>query len=299
MTLSDGLIEGFERRRLPGDGVQIDALVGGSGPPLLLLHGWPQTRVCWAQVAPALTRHFTVVVPDLRGYGRSDKPTGGDDHSAYSKRTLARDQVATMAALGFARFAVVGHDRGGRVAYRLALDRPDVVSQLVVLDIIPTSDMWANFDARIAVKTWHWVWQIQPGGLAERMIGADPEFFLRYVLEQNAGPGFTFAPESLADYLACIHDPAMIRAICEDYRAGWTVDRELDEADKGRVRIAAPTLCLWGDTGIVAKSEPLGTWSPWCDEVSGRAVSGGHFIPEEAGAELTTALFGFLNRKER
>ncbi len=291
--MPSGLIDGFEPRRFAGDDVEIDALIGGSGPPLLLLHGWPQTRVCWANVAPVLAKRFTVVVPDLRGYGRSGKPAGSNDHATYSKRTMARDQLATMRALGFSRFAVAGHDRGGRVAYRLALDEPRSVERLAVLDIVPTADVWSNFDAARAVSMWHWTWQVQPDGLAEHMIGADPEFFVRYILAHQTG-GFAFDPESIADYARCLRDPAAIHGMCEDYRAGWTIDRELDEADKGVKRIAAPTLCLWGERGLVAKSQPLETWSAWCDEVSGHAVKGGHFMPEEASGEVASALLRFM-----
>lgn len=293
--MSEGLISGFERQRLPGDGVEIDALVGGSGSPLLLLHGWPETRVGWAKVAPVLAKHFTVVVPDLRGYGRSDKPAGGGDHTAYAKRTVARDQIATMSALGFSRFAVAGHDRGGRVAYRLALDHPDAVSRLVVLDIVPTVDVWTEMNAQSTVKQWHWMFQVQPDGLPERMIGADPEFFLRYILEHQAGKGFTFDPECLSDYIACIRDPGMIRGMCEDYRAGWTIDRALDEADKGSKRIVAPMLVLWGEEGTVAKTDPLKIWSSWADKVSGHSLRCGHFLPEEASTEVASAITSFLS----
>lgn len=293
--MSEGLISGFERHRLPGDGVEIDALVGGEGSPLLLLHGWPETRVGWAKVAPILAKHFTVVVPDLRGYGRSDKPAGSGDHTAYSKRTVARDQIATMSALGFSRFAVAGHDRGGRVAYRLALDHPDAVSRLAVLDIVPTVEVWTNMTAQSAVQQWHWMFQVQPDGLPERMIGADPEFFLRYILEHQAGKGFTFDPESLWDYIACIQDPDMIRGMCEDYRAGWTIDRELDEADKGSKRIVAPMLVLWGEGGTVAKTDPLNIWSDWADQVSGYSLRCGHFLPEEASTEVASAITSFMS----
>lgn len=200
-----------------------------------------------------------------------------------------------MAALGFSRFGVAGHDRGGRVAYRLALDHPHVVSRLAVLDIVPTVDVWSNMDAQSAVKQWHWVFQVQPDGLPERIIGADPEFFLRYILEHQAAKGFTFDPESLSDYIACIRDPGMIRGMCEDYRAGWTVDRELDEVDQGSKRIAAPTLVLWGDQGTVAKTEPLKIWSCWADKVSGHSVRSGHFLPEETSAEVASAIMDFMS----
>lgn len=289
--MSDGLIDGFERRRLPGDGATVDTLVGGSGPPVLLLHGYPQTRVCWAAVAAALADRFTVVAPDLRGYGRSDQPADADG-AAYSKRAMARDQVAAMAALGFDRFAVAGHDRGGRVGYRLALDRPEAVSRLAVLDIVPTADAWAGMDAAKAVKMFHWGFLAQPGGLPERLIAADPDFFVRWTLEGQAAAGFEFPPESLRDYLACARGATP--GFCGDYRAGWGIDRELDEGDRGRRRIAAPVLVLWGERGAVAGGDPVGAWRAWADDVRGHAVPGGHFCPEEAAAEVAAALAGFF-----
>jgi haloacetate dehalogenase len=246
-SLPEGLIDGFARRRLPGDGVEIEALVGGSGPPLLLLHGYPQTRVMWRAVAPQLAERYTLVVPDLRGYGRSDKPRGDAMHEAYSKRVVARDQAATMRALGFERFAVAGHDRGGRVAYRLALDHPEVVSALAVLDILPTADVWARASSDAAMRMWHWFFLARPAPLPERLIGADPEFFLRTLLQSWAGKGFIFDPDSMADYVACFSDPWSIHASCEDYRAGWSVDRVHDEADRGVRKVAAPLLAVWSE----------------------------------------------------
>ena len=219
-----GLIEGFERRRTPGHQVEIDALVGGSGPPLLLLHGYPQTRLIWKGLAPRLASHFTLVMPDLRGYGRSAKPAGDPGHTRYAKRTMALDQVATMRALGFERFSVAGHDRGARVAYRLALDHPESVDRLAVLDIIPTAEVWAGVTAESAVVGYHWYLLAQPTPLPERLIGGDPEAFLRWTLSSWAGKGFVFDPDALADYIACFAEPACIHATCEDYRAGWTVD---------------------------------------------------------------------------
>lgn len=288
----DGLIEGFERRRLPGAGVGIDALVGGSGPPLLLLHGYPQTRVMWRRVAPALTDRFTVVVPDLRGYGRSDKPAGDAAHERYSKRTMARDQLATMAALGFERFAVAGHDRGARVGYRLALDNPDAVTRLAVLDIVPTGEVWAKATATSAQSMFHWYLLAQPAPLPERLIGADPEFFLRTLLGRWSGDGFVFEEDAVADYVAGF-DEAGVHASCEDYRSGWHVDRELDEADRGR-RIAAPVLVVYGEDYGVAKARPLQTWQEWAADVRAVAVPGGHFVCEESPEEVTEALLAFL-----
>jgi haloacetate dehalogenase len=288
--LPEGLIEGFTRHRLPGDGVTIDALVGGSGPPLLLLHGYPQTRVMWRAIAPQLAQRFTVVAPDLRGYGRSDKPPGDGDHVTYSKRVMARDQLATMRALGFERFQVAGHDRGGRVAYRLALDHPEVVTSLAVLDIIPTADVWSRANAEGAMRMYHWFFLARPQPLPEKLIAGDPEFFLRTTMQGWAGDGFTFDAANMEDYAACFCDPATIHASCEDYRAGWGIDRALDEADRGLRKITAPLLAVWSEGFSVARSEPLKTWSAWAENVSGHAVPGGHFVceeqPERVGALL-------------
>lgn len=275
-----GMIEGFDEKRLQGDGVDISTLIGGSGPPLLLLHGWPQTRMCWSAVAPALATSFTVVVPDLRGYGRSGKPEGGDNHVNYSKRAMARDQRSIMKTLGFDKFAVGAHDRGARVAYRLCLDHPDLVTRVASLDVIPTADMWRNMGAKEAVSTWHWSMLAQPDGLAEKLIGGDPEWFLRYILSHQSAPGFQFPEENMADYAACAADPLTVRAWCEDYRAGWGVDKDFDEEDRGR-KLAMPLLMLWGAKGTLKGKEGLEPWRAWADHVEGEALPCGHFIPEE------------------
>ncbi len=278
--MSEGLIGGFERRAVPGDGIEVDALVAGSGPPLLLLHGWPQTRMAWAAVAPALAQVFTVVVPDLRGYGRSGKPEGGGDHAAYSKRVMARDSVATMRALGFERFAVGAHDRGARVAYRMALDHPEAVTRLASLDVVPTADVWGTMGAAEAVKMWHWPFLAQPNGLPEKMIGIDPAWFVRTILAKQAAPGFAFPEAGVADYVACARDAATVHGWCEDYRAGWTVDRAIDEGDRGR-KLAQPLLVLWGESGSLAGKDAVDLWRPWAERVEGEALPCGHAIPEE------------------
>lgn len=292
--LPEGSIEGFERRRLPGDGVGIDTLVAGSGPPLLLLHGYPQTRVAWRQIAPLLARRFTVVVPDLRGYGRSEKPPGDPSHATYSKRAMAMDQLATMRALGFERFSVAGHDRGARVAYRLALDHPDAVASVAVLDIVPTAEVWARADAEAAMRMYHWFFLARAQPLPERLIGSDPEFFLRTTLDSWAGPGFIFDTANMADYVACFADPASIHASCEDYRAGWGIDRAHDEADRGRRKIGAPLLVVWSEGFSVARAEPLKTWSAWAESVEGCAVPGGHFVCEEQPQRVGALLQDFF-----
>lgn len=292
--LPEGLIDGFERRRLPGDGVMIDALVGGSGAPLLLLHGYPQTRVMWRAIAPGLAERFTVVIPDLRGYGRSEKPPGDSEHVTYSKRAMARDQLATMQALGFERFAIAGHDRGGRVAYRLALDHPEAVTALAALDIIPTADVWARIDAEGAMRMYHWFFLARPQPLPEALIGGDPDYFVKTTMQSWAAPGFTFDPANMADYVACFREPAAIHASCEDYRSGWGIDRMLDEADRGSRKIGVPVLIVWSEGFSVARSEPLRTWSAWAENVGGHAVPGGHFVCEEQPQRVGALLREFF-----
>jgi haloacetate dehalogenase len=294
--LPDGLIEGFKRHRLPGDGVMIDVLVGGSGPPLLLLHGYPQTRVMWRAIAPRLAKQFTVVVPDLRGYGRSDKPAGDPEHVTYSKRQMGKDQLAVMRALGFERFAVAGHDRGGRVAYRLALDHPEAVSAIAALDIIPTADVWARTDADGAMRMYHWFFLARPAPLPEKLIGGDAHFFLRTTMQSWAGKGFQFDAANMADYGACFADPAAVHATCEDYRAGWGIDRMQDEADRGAKKIEAPLLIVWSEGFSVARSEPSKTWSAWAENVEGHEVPGGHFLCEEQPEQVTALLQAFFSR---
>ena len=294
-ALPAGLIDGFTRQRLPGDGgIEIDALVGGAGAPLLLLHGYPQTRVMWRAIAPSLAEHFTVVVPDLRGYGRSDKPTGDAAHERYSKRAMARDQVATMRALGYERFAIAGHDRGARVGYRLALDQPQVVSALAVLDILPTIDVWGGANADVAMRMYHWFFLAQPKPLPEMLIGGDPEVFLRYTLQSWADKGFAFDEANVDDYVACFSDPASIHATCEDYRAGWGPDRAYDEADRGTKKITAPLLVIWSEGYSVAKADPLGKWAAWATQLEGHAVPGGHFVAEEQSARVADSLLRFF-----
>ncbi len=290
----EGLIAGFERRRLAGKGVEIDLLIGGNGPPLLLLHGFPQTRMIWKAMAPLLSRQFSLVIPDLRGYGRSEKPAGDPAHERYSKRQMALDQIKVMRALGHGRFAVAGHDRGARVAYRLALDHPDAIERIAVLDIVPTAEMWRGADAHSAMKAYHWYMLAQPHPLPETLIAANTEFFVRWTLASWAGENFSFDAECVADYIACFSDPASIHASCEDYRAGWTIDREHDEADRGKNVIKAPLLALWGQQSSFASRNPIETWKNWALNVQGHAVEGGHFVPEEAPQAAAAALVKFL-----
>jgi haloacetate dehalogenase len=262
---------------------------GGSGPPLLLLHGHPQTHMMWHRVAPRLAEHFTVVAADLRGYGDSSKPPTTPDHAPYSKRAMARDQVALMRQLGFERFFVVGHDRGGRCAYRMALDHPTRVRKLAVLDIVPTGEAFRRADMAFGLGYWHWFFLAQPAPLPERLIGHDPDsYYFRTGRE-------LFDPQALADYLRCCHDPATIHAMCEDYRAGATIDYQLDEADRGARRIACPVLALWGKRGqLEAWYDVPAIWRDWADDVRGAAIDSGHYLAEEAPEATFSALRSFF-----
>jgi haloacetate dehalogenase len=287
------MFDGFDLQTIDTGEATIRVRRGGSGPPLLLLHGHPQTHVMWHLVAPRLAADFTVVCADLRGYGDSAKPATTTDHEPYSKRAMARDQVEVMRQLGHERFAVSGHDRGARVAYRMALDHPERVTKLAVLDIIPTGEHFRRADAAFALSYWHWFFLAQPHDLPERLIGADPDFF--YHSRRSLG-GDVFAPEALAEYARCWNDPATIHAMCEDYRAGATFDYALDERDRaaGR-RIGVPLLALWGGRNYLDKwYDVLAVWRDWADGVSGRALPCGHYLPEEAPDETYAELRAFF-----
>ncbi len=291
------MFEGFSDQTLDvGDGVRIRARVAGDGPAVLLLHGYPQTHACWHAVAPRLVAAgFRVVASDLRGYGDSSKPVSRPDHATYAKRAMAADQVAVMAALGHDRFAVAGHDRGGRVAHRMALDHPAAVSHIAVLDIAPTATMYGATDQAFATAYYHWFFLIQPAPLPERMVGADPGFYLRSKLSawSQGGDGF-FAPEAIAEYLRCFCDPATIAATCEDYRAAASIDLDHDAADADR-RVTAPLLALWGARGVVGRSyDVLATWRDKADDVRGWALPTGHYLPEEAPVATADALVAFF-----
>ncbi|HEX6980183.1 MAG TPA: alpha/beta hydrolase [Alphaproteobacteria bacterium] len=291
------LFPGFSQRRLSTSGTEINLRYGGSGPPLLLIHGYPQTHAMWHRVAPELARRFTVVIPDLRGYGDSGKPASAPDHGSYAKRAMAQDMIEIMQALGHSRFAVAGHDRGGRVAYRLALDHPEAVSKLVSLDVVPTYVMWRRMGMAEALRTYHWMFLAQPDGLPEKLIGGDPEYFLRETLRRWAGTPDAFAPEAMAEYVRCFRDPATIHATCEDYRAGATIDLQHDEADHGRRKIRCPMLVLWSARGFASDdigSNPVAIWQAWADDVRGHALACGHFLAEEAPDEVLAALTRFL-----
>jgi haloacetate dehalogenase len=289
------MFEGFATRDIPANGITIHTRMGGDGPPLLLLHGYPQTGAMWHAVAPGLARSYTVVVPDLRGYGASGKPPAGDGHANYSKRTMARDMVEVMAALGFDTFAVAGHDRGGRVAYRMAIDHPSAVRRLAVLDIVPTWEMWESWGRAAGLAGYHWTFLAQPGGLPERLIGADPRYFLHECLQRWAGKGFAFHPEAMAEYEAAFASPETVRATCDDYRAGATIDVEIDAEDARKRRITSPVLVLWGEAGVGRRRDGIiETWKAWAADVRGLPIQCGHFLPEEAPGPVLAALGEFF-----
>ncbi|MRW85358.1 alpha/beta fold hydrolase [Pseudoduganella sp. FT26W] len=275
-------------------GVKIRFAMAGSGPALLLVHGHPQTHVTWRKVAPQLAAHYTVVTPDLRGYGDSDKPEGGEQHVNYSKRAMAADLVELMRALELDRFALVGHDRGGRVAHRLALDYPEAVSRLALFDIAPTATMYARTDKEFATRYFWWFFLIQPYPLPERLIEADPEFFLRKHIDGQNKIANATEPAAFNEYLRCYLDPRTRHAICEDYRAAAGIDLEHDAADQEK-KLAMPVLALWGGRGTVgALYDVLATWREKAGDVRGRALDCGHTLQEECPDEVLAELRQFL-----
>jgi haloacetate dehalogenase len=293
-------VDRFETAQVDTGETSIFVRWSGSGSPILLLHGFPQTNLMWRAVAPLLARRFTVVCADLRGYGRSGCPASTPDHAAYAKRAMARDMVLVMEQLGFPRFSVAGHDRGGRVAYRLALDHPGRVERLAVLDILPTGTVWERADARFALAYWPWSLLAQTEPLPERLIEAAPEAVVDDALAGWGSPSSVFAPEVRAAYVEALRKPVRVHAICEEYRAAATLDRVHDDADRksGR-RIACPLLALWSSRGALSSwyadaGGPLALWRAWGDDVQGRALDAGHFFPEEIPEETADALERFF-----
>jgi haloacetate dehalogenase len=291
------LFPGFRAERIPvAPGIDIHAIVGGSGPALLLLHGHPQTHAIWHRVAPVLAQHFTVVACDLRGYGESSKPPGDADHANYSKRTLALDALTVMRTLGFDSFDVLAHDRGARVAARLAADHPQAVRRLVLLDIAPTRAMYAQTSEDFARAYWHWFFLIQPAPLPERLIEADPAAYVVDVMGRRSGGLKVFDPRALAEYQRCLSLPGAAHGLCEDYRAAAGIDREHDREDEehGR-RLTLPMLVLWGEQGVVHRCfDPLKEWCALADDVRGEALPCGHYIAEEAPELLLDRVLPFL-----
>ena len=290
----NALFPGFERKRIDVSGASINLVHGGAGPAVLLLHGYPQTHCIWHRIAPRLAKHYTVVATDLRGYGDSSKPAGLPDHSNYSKRAMALDQVEVMQALGHDEFNLVGHDRGGRVAHRLALDHPRRVKKLAVLDISPTKAMFEQTGHALAKAYFHWFFLSQPAPFPETLIGADPAFFIKYQMGRRYGGLKVFAAEAMAEYLRCFSDPATIHASCEDYRAAETVDLEHDAADAAK-KIECPMLVLWGKHGVIEQLfDCIADWRAAARDVRGQALASGHNLPEEQPEEVLRQLECFL-----
>jgi haloacetate dehalogenase len=299
MSPLDELFPNFKTLRVTtAPGVEIHARVGGNGPPLLLLHGHPQTLAIWHRVAGTLAQHFTVVAADLRGYGDSAKPPGGADHAGYSKRVMAQDMLALMQALGHPQFAVLAHDRGARVAHRLALDHPGAVSRLVLLDIAPTLDMYAQANEAFARAYWHWFFLIQPAPLPERLIEADPAAYVRDVMGRRSAGLAPFDPRALAEYERCLALPGASHALCEDYRAAAGIDLQHDQTDRDNGRpLTTPTLLLWGEQGVVHRCfKPMELWQRVATAVQGEALPCGHYVPEEAPELLLAKALPFLQR---
>jgi haloacetate dehalogenase len=293
------LLDSFTAHDVTVDGIDIHCEVAGDGPPVLMLHGYPQTHVMWHRVAPMLAVDHTVVLADLRGYGDSGKPEPDAGNETYAKRAMAHDQVALMAHLGFDRFALIGHDRGARVAHRLALDSPDAVERLAVLDIVPTRHVYGTVDRAMATAYFHWFFLPLPGGIPERLIGNDPEFWLRSATTGLLRTGNVLDPAAVSEYVRCFSDPRAVAATCADYRAAATTDLTHDEASfAAGDRIECPTLALWGDEGFVGRHyDVLDVWRRYTTDVRGVAVPSGHFVAEEAPDETLSALRAFLRQK--
>jgi haloacetate dehalogenase len=294
------MLEGFTRREIKTSGATIVTVEGGKGPPLLLLHGNPFTHLSWHSVAPVLAKDFTVVCTDLRGYGDSSKPPDGENHINYSFRAMAQDQIEVMETLGWKRFAVAGHDRGARVSHRMCLDHPGRVERAAFLDILPQHYLLNNINLGFAVFSYHWFFMVQPADFPERLMGADPEYFIRRKLAKTRQGLSFFKPEALAEYIRCIKNPATIHAMCEDYRATVGVDLDMDTADMAAGRkVDCPLLLLWGATGGVGRHhKPLEVWPRYASDIRrGVALPCGHYLSEERPAETAAELRAFFMDK--
>lgn len=289
----------FKQSQIDVNGVTLNYVMAGEGPPLLLLHGHPQTLAIWHKVAGELAKHFTVVAADLRGYGDSSKPEGAADHSTYSKRSMAKDSVELMQKLGFDTFHLCGHDRGGRTGHRLAIDHPNVLRSLTVLDIAPTLAMYEKTDIALARSYFHWFLMLQPAPLPERLIGADPEFWLKSLMGGRHAGLKPFTPEALAEYVRCIKLPGTVHALCEDYRASGGIDLDHDRQDReAGLRIKCPVLALWGSNATIERCfDAIAEWSAVADDVRGASVPCGHYIAEEQPELLIEHLLGFIEER--
>jgi haloacetate dehalogenase len=293
------MLDGFDERRIATAGAELYVRVGGAGPPLVCLHGYPQSHLTWRKVAPTLAERYTVVLPDLRGYGASEIVASDDAHEAYSKRTMARDIVALMSALGYERFFLAGHDRGARVAYRLALDAPERVAALATLDIIPTLENWEAMDYRRAFGAYHWQFLAQPAPLPERLIGSDPAWYCAQQIGSWSGERNAGDDDALAAYCRAFARPGAVHAACEDYRAGYTCDLEADRADRdaGR-RIDMPLLALWGAGHDGTRSSHFpAVWERWARDLTAQGLRCGHFLMEELPGETAAALRAFFDAR--
>ena len=292
------LMEGFTRRRIRTAGAEINVAVGGSGPPLLLLHGNPLTLVSWHKIAPSLARSFTVVAPDLRGYGDSSKPDGGPDHAAYTFRTMGEDNFEVMTALGFDRFHLAGHDRGARVAFRMALDQPQRIERVAALDIVPTHHVLTNVTLGWGLESYHWFFMAQKAPFPEKLICADLDYYIQYKLNKKGVGLEIFTPEAMAEYARCT-TPEQIHAVCEDYRATVTLDLAMDKADFGTKRVDCPVLILWGSNSHVGRHfQPLQNWAPWASDLRGWAIPTGHYPAEHRPDLVYRALWQFFSGEE-
>jgi haloacetate dehalogenase len=295
-TPARALLPDFEYRRMDVGDVNLNYAIGGSGPPLLLLHGYPQNHLMWRHVAPGLARDHTVVLADLRGYGDSGKPEPDAAGLVYAKRSMAADQVGLMRQLGFSQFQLAGHDRGARVSHRLVLDHPDAVTRLAVLDIVPTRHVFHNVTRKLAAGYYHWFFLSTGHGIPEHMIGGDPGFWVRSLIGPLLGEGARLDEEVMADYIRCFEDPRTIAGSCADYRSAATTDLAHDDETFGAgQRIECPLLVLWGASGFVGRNyEPLPVWRQYATDVRGQELPTGHFVPEEAPDLVTAALRDFF-----
>ena len=289
------MFDNFEKMQIRTTSTTINLVKGGSGPPVLLLHGYPQSHTMWHKIAPSLAENFTVVATDLRGYGDSGKPSGDNEHLNYSKRHMAKDQVEVMQYLGFNSFYLVSHDRGARVAHRLTKDNPDRVNKLITLDIVPTRHMFTNVNKDMATSSYHWFFLIQPYDFPERVIGANPDYFIRsrFMKEKNADTTFTL--EAVNEYVRCFNNPDAIHAMCEDYRAGASIDLTHDEQDYTN-KITCPHLALWSATGYVGRTQNvIDVWKEYSEDVTGHSLNCGHYMAEELPEETYEAVNNFLS----
>lgn len=292
------LMDGFRRERVTTRGAEIETVIAGSGPPLLLIHGNPLTLVSWHKIAPSLARNFTVIAMDLRGYGDSSKPDGGNDHSAYTFRAMGEDALDVMDHYGFDRFAVAGHDRGARVAFRMALDAPERISHLAALDIVPTLTVLSEVTLGWGLESYHWFFMAQKAPFPEKLIGADLDYYIRYKLNKKGVGLEIFTPEAMEEYERCT-TREQIHAVCEDYRATVTLDLEMDRNDFGKRHIKCPTLVLWGSNSHCGRHfKPVEAWSKWCGDVRGFAIPTGHYPAEHRPDLVYSAFMDFFSGRE-